>query len=273
MSLPDKNAAPDTAPARVVVIEDELTITRAIADRLAAEGWEVTTAPDGPSGVRAVSEVRPDVVVLDVMLPGFDGLEVCRRIQADEPVPVLMLTARDDETDMLVGLGVGADDYMTKPFSMRELVARLKALLRRVRRAGAPAPSEAEKQDALQFGDLVIDRAGRRVMRAGTPAHLTPTEFDLLLCLAGAPGTVLTREQLLADVWDWIDATGTRTVDSHVKALRRKLGSDLVRTVHGVGYALEIPEDPEDEAEATGTAEHASDLSSMPTPNLPDDDS
>src|SRR5699024_7768891 len=134
MSLPDKNAAPATAPARVVVIEDELTITRATADRLAAEGWEVTTAPAGPSGLRAGSEVRPDVVVLDVMLPGFDGLELCRRIQADEPVPVLMLTARDDETDMLVGLGVGADDYMTKPFSMRELVARLKALLRRVRR-------------------------------------------------------------------------------------------------------------------------------------------
>ncbi|ATG53184.1 DNA-binding response regulator [Brachybacterium vulturis] len=273
MSTPDKNAAPGTAPVRVVVIEDELTITRAITDRLTAEGWEVTTAPDGPSGVRAVAEVRPDVVVLDVMLPGFDGLEVCRRIQADDPVPVLMLTARDDETDMLVGLGVGADDYMTKPFSMRELVARLKALLRRVRRVAAPAPSESEKQDALEFGDLVIDRAGRRVMRAGAPAHLTPTEFDLLLCLANAPGTVLTREQLLADVWDWVDATGTRTVDSHVKALRRKLGSDLVRTVHGVGYALEIPEDPEDGSGAASGATGTSDLSSMPTPNLPDDDS
>lgn len=277
MSTPDQNAAPGTAPVRVVVIEDELTITRAITDRLTAEGWDVTTAPDGPSGVRAVTEVRPDVVVLDVMLPGFDGLEVCRRIQADEPVPVLMLTARDDETDMLVGLGVGADDYMTKPFSMRELVARLKALLRRMRRVGTPAPSEAEKQDALQFGDLVIDRAGRRVMRAGAPAHLTPTEFDLLLCLANAPGTVLTREQLLADVWDWVDATGTRTVDSHVKALRRKLGSDLVRTVHGVGYALEIPEDPEEGTAAGDTGPNAaggpSDLSSMPTPNLPDDDS
>ncbi|MDN5901234.1 MAG: response regulator transcription factor [Brachybacterium sp.] len=272
MSTSDQNAAPGTAPVRVVVIEDELTITRAIADRLTAEGWEVTTASDGPSGVRAVTEVRPDVVVLDVMLPGFDGLEVCRRIQADEPVPVLMLTARDDETDMLVGLGVGADDYMTKPFSMRELVARLKALLRRMRRAGAPAPSESEKQDALQFGDLVIDRAGRRVMRAGAPAHLTPTEFDLLLCLANAPGTVLTREQLLADVWDWVDATGTRTVDSHVKALRRKLGSDLVRTVHGVGYALEIPEDPEDAAGAAtapSSRTSPSDLSSMATPNLP----
>ena len=243
-----------STPVHVVVIEDEPTITRAIADRLSAEGWQVTTALDGPTGVRAVSEVRPDLVVLDVMLPGFDGLEVCRRIQADAPVPVLMLTARDDETDMLVGLGVGADDYMTKPFSMRELVARLKALLRRVRRAPAPAPSGAESQVALEIGDLVIDRAGRRVMRAGVPAHLTPTEFDLLLCLANAPGTVLTREQLLADVWDWVDATGTRTVDSHVKALRRKLGADLVRTVHGVGYALEIPEDDSDDVTESAPA-------------------
>lgn len=272
MSTPDQAAA--APPVRVVVIEDEPTITRAIADRLTAEGWEVTTALDGPSGVRTVAEVRPDVVVLDVMLPGFDGLEVCRRIQADEPVPVLMLTARDDETDMLVGLGVGADDYMTKPFSMRELAARLKALLRRVRRAGPPAATETEQNVALEFGDLVIDRAGRRVMRAGVPAHLTPTEFDLLLCLANAPGTVLTREQLLADVWDWIDATGTRTVDSHVKALRRKLGADLVRTVHGVGYALEIPDD---DASPGGAGPEGRDIpldiSSMPTPNEPTTDS
>lgn len=237
-------SSPSPAPrTRVVVIEDEPTIAGAIADRLTAEGWEVSTAPDGPAGVEAVQRARPDVVVLDVMLPGFDGLEVCRRIQADEPVPVLMLTARDDETDMLVGLGVGADDYMTKPFSMRELVARLKALLRRVQRtAPAPEPDGAEAQTStLEIGDLVIDRAAHRVTRAGEPAHLTPTEFDLLLCLALAPGTVLTREHLLAEVWDWVDATGTRTVDSHVKALRRKLGADLVRTVHGVGYALEPP--------------------------------
>jgi DNA-binding response OmpR family regulator len=250
-------------PTRVVVVEDEPTITRAIADRLTAEGWEVSTALDGPSGVAAVREAAPDVVVLDVMLPGFDGLEVCRRIQAEDPVPVLMLTARDDETDMLVGLGVGADDYMTKPFSMRELVARLKALLRRVRRASS-APEVGggvgEAPAVLQLGDLVIDRAAHRVTRAGALAHLTPTEFDLLLCLANAPGTVLTREQLLADVWDWVDATGTRTVDSHVKALRRKLGADLVRTVHGVGYALELPADEDDpEADAPGADGTASD--------------
>jgi DNA-binding response OmpR family regulator len=188
--------------------------------------------------VRAAAEVEPDVVVLDVMLPGMDGLEVCRRIQAERPVPVIMLTARDDETDMLVGLGVGADDYMTKPFSMRELLARTKALLRRVERAGHLADEAAP---ALVMGDVVIDRAQRRVSRDGKPVHLTPTEFDLLLTLAATPRTVLTRERLLAEVWDWIDASGTRTVDSHIKALRRKLGPDLIRTVHGVGYAFEPP--------------------------------
>lgn len=237
-SLPSAAPGPD-ASTSVVVVEDERTIARTIADRLRAEGWSVHMAHDGPSGVELVERVRPDAVVLDVMLPGFDGLEVCRRIQGSHTQGVLMLTARDEETDMLVGLGVGADDYMTKPFSMRELVARLKALVRRVQRSPAPA-EDASSQ--LLLGDLVIDRASRRVTRAGSEAHLTPTEYDLLLCLATAPGTVLTREQLLEDVWDWVDASGTRTVDSHVKALRRKLGSDLVRTVHGVGYALEVPE-------------------------------
>ncbi len=231
-----------TAAPRVVVVEDELTIAQTIADRLSAEGWQVRVAHDGPSGVVAISQVKPDLVVLDVMLPGFDGLEVCRRINKDLPMGVLMLTARDDETDMLVGLGVGADDYMTKPFSMRELVARLKALLRRVQRGNSLTGAQRSDQlTVLTIGDLSIDRASRRVTRAGQEAHLTPTEYDLLLCLANTPGTVLSREQLLADVWDWVDATGTRTVDSHVKALRRKLGSDLVRTVHGVGYALEPP--------------------------------
>ena len=167
---------------------------------------------------------------------------MCRRIQAERPVPVLMLTARDDETDMLIGLGVGADDYMTKPFSMRELVARTKALLRRTERAArAVEMAAAEQPDPpLVLGDVTVDRAQRRVSRAATTeVHLTPTEFDLLLALAASPRTVLTRERLLAEVWDWVDASGTRTVDSHIKALRRKLGPDLIRTVHGVGYAFE----------------------------------
>jgi DNA-binding response OmpR family regulator len=248
---------------RVLVVEDEPTIAEAVAARLRADGFLVEVAADGPSAVAAALARRPDLVVLDVMLPGFDGLEVCRRVQARHEVPVLMLTARDDETDMLVGLGVGADDYLTKPFSMRELLARVHAVLRRFDRAaaraaaghGAPAgsagfaePGEATgrtgtaAQDGhrvIRLGDLEIDEAERRVRRAGAEVHLTPTEFDLLVCFADRPRTVLTRERLLAEVWDWADASGTRTVDSHVKALRRKLGADLFRTVHGVGYALE----------------------------------
>ncbi|GAA2243918.1 response regulator transcription factor [Rarobacter faecitabidus] len=225
---------------KALIVEDEPAIASAVAQRLAAEGWVVQVADEGLSAVEVARRFEPDIVVLDVMLPGIDGLEVCRRIQVDRPVPVLMLTARDDETDMLIGLGVGADDYMTKPFSQRELVARCKALLRRVERLREQsAPGSAEPPIVL--GDLRIDRAQRRVTRGGDEIHLTPTEFELLLTLAAEARTVHTRERLLEQVWDWADASGTRTVDSHVKALRRKLGSDLIRTVHGVGYALEPP--------------------------------
>ncbi|WP_026425517.1 response regulator transcription factor [Actinokineospora inagensis] len=221
---------------RVLVVEDEHTIAESIAARLRAEGFDVDLAHDGPGGVDAAARVRPDLLVLDVMLPGFDGLEVCRRVQAQRPVPVLMLTARDDETDLLVGLGVGADDYMTKPFSPRELVARVHALLRRVERAAAAEPDTGP----TVVGDLEVDTVQRRVRRAGVEAHLTPIEFDLLAYLAARPRAVQPRERLLAEIWGWGDAGGTRTVDSHVKALRRKLGADLIRTVHGVGYALEV---------------------------------
>jgi DNA-binding response OmpR family regulator len=219
---------------RILVVEDERTIAETVEARLRAEGFAVTVAADGPAAVAAAKRVQPDLVVLDVMLPGFDGLEVCRRIQAERPVPVLMLTARDDENDLLVGLAVGADDYLTKPFSLRELAARVHALLRRVDRAATAAPA------TIRLDDLEINQAERRVSRAGTEAHLTPTEFDLLVYLAGRPRAVLPRERLLAEVWGWGDGAGTRTVDSHVKALRRKLGADLIRTVHGVGYALEV---------------------------------
>ena len=224
----------------VLVVEDDRVISDALAQRLRAEGYRVEQAFDGPSGVAAAATARPDVVLLDVMLPGFDGHEVCRRIQADRPVPVLMLTARDEEADILVGLGVGADDYLTKPFSLREVVARVAALLRRVERAGALV---AEPPAVVTVGDVTIDAGTRRTTSAGEPVHLTPTEFDLLLCLAREPGQVLTRERLLREVWDWGDAWGSpgasRTVDSHVKALRAKLGPARIRTVHGVGYALE----------------------------------
>ncbi|MEW2353808.1 response regulator transcription factor [Spirillospora sp. NPDC029432] len=226
---------------RILVVEDEPTIARAVADRLAAEGFAVEIAADGPAAVAAARSYAPDLIVLDVMLPGFDGLEVCRRVQAEHPVPVLMLTARDDETDMLVGLGVGADDYITKPFSMRELSARVRAVLRRVERSAAP-PATPVETATLRAGPLEIDQGSRRVRRDGREVHLTPTEFELLGCLARNRGTVLTRAVLLEQVWDWAGASGTRAVDSHVKALRRKLGADLIRTVHGVGYSLEVPQ-------------------------------
>ncbi|GGD20128.1 DNA-binding response regulator [Nocardioides daphniae] len=224
----------------MLLVEDERTISDALADRFRAEGYEVSQAFDGPSAVAAAEVLRPDAVVLDVMLPGFDGHEVCRRIQAHRPVPVLMLTARDEESDVLVGLGVGADDYLTKPFRIREVVARVAALLRRVERAAALSAGDvAAPEETLRVGDLEVDLAERRVRVAGEEIHLTRTEFDLLAVLGHEPGRVQSRERLLAEVWDWADAAGTRTVDSHVKALRQKIGAARIRTVHGVGYALE----------------------------------
>lgn len=225
------NAVPQRS---IVVVEDEESIATALADRLRSEGYWVEVAGDGVTGVELCRTTRPNLVVLDLMLPGLDGLEVCRRIQTDRPTPVLILTARDTETDLLVGLGVGADDYMTKPFSPRELVARVAAILRRVSRsAEEAAPSR------LQLGEVEVEPATRRVRRAGVPIHLTPTEFDLLTCLVGHGGAVLTRQELLAQVWGFGGGLGARTVDSHVQALRRKLGPELVRTVHGVGYAID----------------------------------
>ncbi|MEU6558193.1 response regulator transcription factor [Nocardia nova] len=221
-----------TTARRILVVDDEATIAESVAARLRAEGFAVATAHDGPGAVTAAQTFEPDLVVLDVMLPGYDGLEVCRRIQAERSIPVLMLTARTDETDQLIGLGVGADDYLTKPFSLRVLTARVHALLRRVERAG-------DRHAVTVVGDLRIDTDQRRVWRAGIEAQLTPLEFDLLARLARRPRAVLARERLLEEVWDWADAAGTRAVDSHIKALRRKLGADLIRTVHGVGYALE----------------------------------
>ncbi|MGN0064069.1 MAG: response regulator transcription factor [Nocardioides sp.] len=222
----------------LLVVEDERAINDALALRLRSVGYEVHQAFDGHEALRLAEEHQVDLVVLDLMLPGVDGYEVCRRLQAERPVPVLMLTARDDENDVIVGLGVGADDYLTKPFRIREVVARVAALLRRVERAEEAAVRGGS--DVLTAGAVVVDRAARRVSVSGTEVHLTPTEFDLLVCLARDPGRVLSREALLSEVWDWVDAAGTRTVDSHVKALRAKLGPGRVRTVHGVGYALEV---------------------------------
>ncbi len=222
----------------ILIIEDEATIAGAVAARLRSEGFSVEIASDGPIGVERCHDLQPDLVVLDLMLPGLDGLEVCERIQADRPVPVLMLTARDSERDLVVGLGVGADDYMTKPFSTRELVARVHALLRRVDRDRAEGPG-ATGSGIVEIGAVTLDPQTRRVTRGGDVVHLTPTEFDLFAFLAAAPDRVFTREELLAEVWGYEVVSGGRAVDSHVRAVRQKLGNGLIRTVHGVGYALD----------------------------------
>ena len=218
---------------RLLLIDDEVRFARALAISLRAHGYDVDVANTGEDGLAQAASHHPDVVVLDLGLPGMDGLDVCREIQRERPVPVLMLTARDSETDLVVGLAVGADDYLTKPFSSRELVARVHALLRRVERRPAPASG------SIVLGPVAIDLESRRVQFDGETVHLTPTEFDLLAYLARRPQRVFTRDELLADVWGYRDGSGARTVDSHVRALRRKLGDDLIRTVHGVGYAVE----------------------------------
>lgn len=212
------------------MVEDEADIASAIAARLRSEGHEVEVLSDGLEAVATAAARPPELVVLDLMLPGLDGLEVCRRLQQDRPLPVLMLTAKDEETDLLVGLAVGADDYMTKPFSMRELVARVQVILRRSSR-------DPEAGTILGLGDVSLDLDRRRVDRRGEPVHLTPTEFDLVAFLARRPGVVFPRETLLAEVWGYRDGSGVRTVDSHVRSVRRKLGATVIRTVHGIGYS------------------------------------
>jgi DNA-binding response OmpR family regulator len=223
----------------VLVVDDELAIAEAVRARLQSEGFAVTVADDGPAAIEACARLRPDLVVLDLMLPGMDGLEVCREIQRDRWIPVLMLTARTEEADKVAGFAVGADDYLTKPFSLRELAVRVRAILRRVDRIRS-APSDGP----LDRGSLRIDPARRRVELDGEEVPLTPLEFDILAALAAEPGVVFTREQLMDRVWGYRDYAGGRVVDSHVARLRRKLQEDgqeprFVRTVHGVGYAFQ----------------------------------
>lgn len=221
----------------ILVIEDDPTIAGTIADRFRSEGFVVDVEDNGLSGLEAARTGAHDLVILDLMLPGLDGVEVCRRLHQERAVPVIMLTARDDEADLLVGLAVGADDYLTKPFSMRELVARVRTVLRRV------TPSVATSNDrgevlVLDGGSIRVDVERRTARRHGEEVALTATEFDLLVCLVRRQGAVRTREQLLQDVWGYRDGSGARTVDSHVRAVRRKLGDAVIRTVHGVGYAM-----------------------------------
>jgi len=223
----------------VLVVDDEEAIAEAVRARLESEGFRVLVAHDGPEAIRAHAEQAPDLVVLDLMLPGMDGLEVCKEMQRREWTPVLMLTARTEEADKVAGFAVGADDYLTKPFSLRELSVRVKAILRRVERI-----RETPAAGPIERGGLVVDPSRRRVTVDGSDVQLTPLEFEILLVLARDPGVVLTREQLMDRVWGYRDYAGGRVVDSHVARLRRKLGEDgveprFVRTVHGVGYAFD----------------------------------
>ncbi len=222
----------------LLVIEDDPTIAGAVADRFRSEGFTVVVHGDGLAGLEAARREFPDLVILDVMLPGLDGVEVCRQLHRERPVPVIMLTARTEEADLLVGLAVGADDYLTKPFSMRELVARVRTVLRRTATPAAPTDDQREEHLILSDGAVRVDVARRIARLSGVEVSLTATEFDLLVCLARRRGAVRTREQLLHDVWGYRDGSGARTVDSHVRAVRRKLGDGLIRTVHGVGYAV-----------------------------------
>ncbi|MFT6290339.1 MAG: DNA-binding response OmpR family regulator [Ilumatobacter sp.] len=220
---------------RILIVEDDRTIATAIRERLEAEGFMCDTAANGPDAFGQAAAAHPDLVVLDLMLPGIDGVEVCRRLQATRPTPVLMLTARSEESDMLVGLGVGADDYMTKPFSQKELVARIRSVLRRVEITQSAA--DPARPATITIGDVAIDTERRTVERDAVAVVLTATEFDLIVNLVQHGGAVRTRRQLLFEVWGHRDGSGDRTVDSHVRSIRRKLGDRMVRTVHGVGYA------------------------------------
>jgi DNA-binding response OmpR family regulator len=223
---------------RILVVDDEPPLVDLVRGYLAREGFEIVTAGDGPTAVQMVREETPDVVVLDVMLPGFDGLEVCRQIRAFSNAYVLMLTARGEEIDRVVGLTVGADDYLVKPFSPRELVARVKALLRRSRQATV-------RQGPLPAG-LAFDSERHEVSVDGSAVSLTTTEFDLLATLAIDPGVVIARSRLLDRVWGAEFVADDHLVDVHIGNLRRKLGDDpasprFIETVRGVGYRMRAP--------------------------------
>jgi two-component system, OmpR family, response regulator ResD len=226
----------------ILVVDDEPTIVEVVELYLRREGFEVTTAADGHAALAAVERRRPDLVVLDLMLPGMSGLEVAQRLRASGRLPIIMLTARGEETDRVVGLELGADDYVVKPFSPRELVARVRAVLRRAQPAPEPVPD-----GALAHGPLRMDTAARSATLDGRPLALTMREFDLLAFLMRHPGQVFTREQLLDNVWGFTFASDMSTVTVHIRRLREKIESDpanpmLLTTVWGVGYRLEKAE-------------------------------
>ena len=229
---------------RVLVVDDDAALAEMLTLVLRTEGFVSEVVTRGDLALDAFRSFQPDVVLLDLMLPGKDGVDVCREIRAESGVPIVMLTARSDTVDVVVGLESGADDYVAKPFKPKELVARIRA---RVRRSEVPAPA------TLQIGDLAIDVVGHEVTRAGAPIGLTPLEFDLLVCLAQNPRKVFTREVLLEQVWGYRHAADTRLVNVHVQRLRAKIESDpenptIVVTVRGVGYKAGSTDDPAGEA-------------------------
>lgn len=235
----------------VLVVEDEPILLETLEYNLTRQGYQVYTANDGLVALEVARQERPDVIVLDVMLPSLDGFEVCRILRQEMGVPILMLTARAEEVDKIVGLEVGADDYLTKPFSMRELLARVKALLRRVRLIREELEAEVDRSDAVErrvdiltFADLTLDLTRREVLRQGTPLRLKPKEYDLLVFLVRNQGIVLSRDLILERVWAWDYAGGTRTVDVHMRWLREKIEPDpahptRIVTVRGIGYRFE----------------------------------
>ncbi|WP_434598730.1 response regulator transcription factor [Streptomyces sp. A5-4] len=232
----------------VLVVDDDPTVSEVVARYLDRAGFAVVRAADGPAALRAAAERWPDLVVLDLMLPGMDGLEVCRVLRARGPVPVIMLTARGDEDDRILGLEIGADDYVTKPFSPRELVLRVESVLRRGRSA------DGREGPRLRAAGIDLDPRARRVTRDGHDLALTLREFDLLAYLLRRPGQVCGREQLMREVWGW-EFGDLSTVTVHVRRLRGKIEDDparprLIRTVWGVGYRFDVPADPDGPLEA-----------------------
>jgi DNA-binding response OmpR family regulator len=222
--------------ATVLVVDDEPIVREVVVRYLAREGHDTLEAADGDAARATIEQGRTDLVVLDVMLPGTDGLELCRWIRSRSDLPVIMLTARGEEADRIVGLELGADDYVTKPFSPRELAARVRSVLRRV---SASPPT----QDLLTFGDVELERATREVRKAGTPVRLTAKEFDLLWFLASHPRRVFSRDQLMSSVWGYTAALDTGTVTVHMRRLREKIEDDPSRPAHletvwGIGYRL-----------------------------------
>ena len=239
---------PASPPGRVLVVDDETDLAQLVQGYLRKAGFEVALRHTGPDAVEAVRELAPEVLVLDLGLPGLDGVEVCRRIRTFSSCYILMLTARDDEVDKLVGLSVGADDYMTKPFSPRELVARVQAMMRRVHHpaVGHPAPASpatAPSSSARVIGNLMVDETARQATLGGTPVPLTRIEFDLLAALAAYPQVVLSRRQLVGMVWDEHWSGDDHLVDVHIGRIRKKLDDDagnprFIHTVRGIGYRM-----------------------------------